>query len=65
MKRKRFTEEWIIGILREHEAGTKAGDLAHEHGPAYDAYRRDTPMLIPRLLRRRRASAVVSASASR
>ena len=32
MKRKRFTEEWIIGILREHEAGTKAGDLAHEHG---------------------------------
>ena len=40
-------------------------DLSHEHGPAYDAYRRDTPMLIPRLLRRRRPSAVVSASASR
>lgn len=39
-------------------------DLAHEHGTAYDAYRRATPMLIPRLLRRR-ATAAVSASASR
>jgi putative transposase len=32
MKRKRFTEEQIIGILREHEAGGKAGDLARKHG---------------------------------
>jgi putative transposase len=29
---KRFTEEQIIGILREHEAGAKAGDLARKHG---------------------------------
>jgi len=28
MKRKRFTEERIIGVLREHEAGGKAADLA-------------------------------------
>ena len=28
MKRARFTEEQIIGILREHEAGAKAADLA-------------------------------------
>jgi putative transposase len=28
MKRKRFTEEQIITVLREHEAGAKAGDLA-------------------------------------
>ena len=32
MKRGRFTEEQIIGVLREHEAGTKAADLARKHG---------------------------------
>lgn len=32
MKRKRFTEERIIAVLREHEAGAKAGDLARKHG---------------------------------
>ena len=32
MKRKRFTEEQIIAVLREHEAGTKTGDLARKHG---------------------------------
>ena len=32
MKRKRFTEEQIITVLREHEAGSKAGDLARKHG---------------------------------
>jgi putative transposase len=32
MKRKRFTEEQIIGVLRENEAGAKAGDLARKHG---------------------------------
>ena len=28
MKRMRFTEEQIIGILREQEAGAKVADLA-------------------------------------
>ena len=32
MKRKRFSEEQIISVLREHEAGAKAGDLARRHG---------------------------------
>ena len=32
MKRKRFTEEQIIAVLREHEAGMKTADLARKHG---------------------------------
>ncbi len=31
MKKSRFTEEQIIGILREHEAGSKAADLARKY----------------------------------
>ena len=32
MKRKRFSEEQIIGVLREQEAGAKAGEVARKHG---------------------------------
>lgn len=30
--KKRFTEEQIIGILKEVEAGTKVADLCRKHG---------------------------------
>jgi putative transposase len=32
MKRKRFTEERIIGVLREHDVGAKTADLCRKHG---------------------------------
>ena len=32
MKPIRFTEEQIIGILRENEAGAKTADLCRKHG---------------------------------
>jgi putative transposase len=32
MKRTRFSEEQIVAVLREHEAGMKTADLARKHG---------------------------------
>lgn len=32
MKRSRFSEEQIIGILKEHQAGATAADLCRKHG---------------------------------
>ena len=34
MKRKRYTEEKIISILKEHEAGALVPDLARQQGVA-------------------------------
>lgn len=32
MKRNRLSEEQIIGILKEHEAGVSVADLCRKHG---------------------------------
>lgn len=32
MKRSRFSEEQIVAVLKEHEVGAKAADLARKHG---------------------------------
>ena len=32
MKKQRFTEEQIIAVLKEQEAGAKAADLCRRHG---------------------------------
>lgn len=32
MKRSRFTEEQIIGILKEHQSGLRAADLCRKYG---------------------------------
>ena len=32
MKRNRFSEEQIIGILKEHEAGISVSELCRKHG---------------------------------
>jgi putative transposase len=34
MKRQRFTEEQIIGIVKESEVGKKTDDICREHGIA-------------------------------
>lgn len=32
MRKSRFSEQQIIGILKEHEAGARAEDLCRRHG---------------------------------
>ena len=32
MKRSRYSEEQIIGILKEHQAGVSGADLCRKHG---------------------------------
>jgi hypothetical protein len=38
VKRGRFTEEQIIAVLRDHEAGSKTGDLVRKHSISATLY---------------------------
>jgi len=40
MKGKRYTEEQIIGVLKEHEAGMPAQDVIRKHGIANGTFYR-------------------------
>jgi len=40
MKRKRYTEEQIIAMLKEHEAGMPAQDVIRKHGIANGTFYR-------------------------
>ena len=60
MKRKRFTEEQIIGVLKESEAGAKTDELCRRYGisPAtLYSWRKKYGGLEPSEAKRLRASA--------
>ena len=38
VKRKRYSEEQIINILKEHEAGLSAEDVIRKHGIAQSIF---------------------------
>lgn len=38
MKTSRFSEEQIVGILKQGEAGVKAADLCRQHGISTNTY---------------------------
>nr|KIU70413.1 transposase [Brucella anthropi] len=58
MKRNRFTDEQIIGILKEHEAGTPVAELCRKSGisqATYFNWKKKYAGLLPDEMRRLRA----------
>ncbi len=43
MRKSKFTETQIVGMLREHGAGKKAADLCREHGVSQPRIWRERP----------------------
>jgi len=39
MKKGRFTEEQIVKIIQQHEAGMKVGEICREHGISEQTFR--------------------------
>ena len=53
MKRSKFTDEQILAIVREGEAGRKVADLCRTHGITEQTYYRVIDDLTDRLFQRR------------
>ena len=49
MKRSRFTQEQIIGVLKEQQAGATAPDLCRKHGVSEAMFYMTLPPMCPRL----------------
>ncbi len=45
--KKRFTDEQMIAVLKESEAGTKTGELCRRHGKRLPTFYRRRPLPLP------------------
>lgn len=49
MKRSRFSEEQIIGILKEHQAGLGAKELCRKHGDSDATFYKRRSVIPPKI----------------